>query len=249
MLDNRPVWIKGVRIDGLSSDEIVARLPVILKKRVRTHIVTLNAPMFYDCQRHKQIRNLVNSAELVTPDGAGILWAGRLFGHRFKERVAGFDLFKRFLQYANEHRATVFLLGGRSQMMDKLVPVIRRTWKNVRIVGRHHGFFDPAREKEIVESVRKIRPDFLFVAMGAFRQEIFIHNHREAVEVPVMMGVGGSFDVLAGYRPRAPRWLQAVGLEWLFRFLTEPRRLPQIAKIPLFMAELVWHRLFAGGRQ
>ena len=153
-MEKRSVWIKGVRIDGLSSDEIIGLLPVILKKRTRTHIVTLNAPMFYDCQRNTQLKNLVNSAELITPDGAGIVWAGRLFGHRLKERVAGFDLFKRFLQYANEHRSTVFLLGGRSQMMDKLVPVIRKTWKNVRIVGRHHGFFDPAREAEIVESIR-----------------------------------------------------------------------------------------------
>ena len=128
--------------------------------------------------------------------------------------------------------------------MDKLVIVIRKTWKNLRIVGRHHGFFDENREKEIVESIKKIRPDFLFVAMGAFRQEIFIYNHREDIDVPVMMGVGGSFDVIAGYKKRPARWIQAVGLEWLFRFLAEPRRLPQILKIPAFICEMIWYRLF-----
>ena len=243
-MEQESIWIKGVRIDDVSIDEIIGRLPVILKKKIGTHIVTLNAPMFYDCQRNRQMRNLVNTAELITPDGAGIMWAGRLFGHRLKERVTGFDLFKKFLKYADEHRSTVFLLGGRSQMIDKLMLVIRKKWKNVLIVGRHHGFFDPNREKEIVESIRKIKPDFLFVGIGAFRQEIFIYNHRETMKVPVMMGVGGSFDVLAGYKLRAPRWIQAVGFEWLFRFLTEPRRLPQVVKIPLFMAELIRYRFF-----
>ena len=113
-MDKKSIWLKGVRIDDVTSDEIVGSLPLIVKKRKKTHVVTLNAPMFYDCQRNRQFKNLVNTAELITPDGAGILWAARLFGRRLGERVTGLDLMKRFLQYANEHKSTVFLLGARS---------------------------------------------------------------------------------------------------------------------------------------
>lgn len=238
------IHLKGIKVHNVTAQEILAALPSIIKKRKPTHIVTLNALMFYGSQRNKEMLRLVNTAELVTPDGVGILWAAKLFGHQVKQRVTGYDLFRHFLLYANEHGSSVFFLGGRSKMMDALCMRIRQTYKNIRIVGRHHGFYDEEREEQIVTAIRKTKPDFLFVGMGAFKQEVFIYNYRDEIKVPIMMGVGGSMDAVAGFQMLSPEWIRRIGLEWLFRALVNPRRIPQLFKLPLFMLELLWYRIF-----
>jgi N-acetylglucosaminyldiphosphoundecaprenol N-acetyl-beta-D-mannosaminyltransferase len=158
--------------------------------------------------------------------------------------VTGYELFKWFLTYANDNKCSIFLLGGRSRTLDRMAAVISRAYRNIRIVGRHHGYFDSVREKEIAESIRKTRPDFLFVGMGAFRQETFIYNWREEINVPVMIGVGGSFDAFTGKAPRVPRWIARLGLEWFVRFIMDPRRIVRVWKLPLFVLEMVWYRIF-----
>ncbi len=238
------IRLKKIKVNNTTCSEILESLPQLIKKRKSTHIITLNSNMFYEAQRNKDLLELVNTAEVVTPDGVGILWAGKLFGHTFKERVTGYDLFRSFLHYANEHKSSVFFLGGRSKMMDALCMRVKQTYKNLRIVGRHHGFYDEFRELQIVEAIRKTKPDFLFVGMGAFKQEIFIYNYRDQIKVPIMMGVGGSFDVVAGFQVLAPESIRKMGMEWLFRAVVDPKRMPALFKLPLFMIELIWYRIF-----
>jgi len=238
------VIIKDIRVDNLSKDDILAKLPLVIKQRKQLHIITLNSLMFYETQRKKELKDLINSAEIVTPDGAGILWAARVLGYKLKERVTGYELFLRFLNWANDNKSSVFLLGARQKVLDKVVFLITRSYKNIRIAGKHHGYFDKKRENEIVEAIRKVRPDFLFVGMGFPQQEIFIYNFREEINVPIMIGIGGSFDVFAGRKPRCPKWIGNIGLEWLFRVFTDIKYLPRIFKLPLFVIEILWYRLF-----
>lgn len=241
------VWLKGLRVDDVTVGEILEELSVLVKRRMPTHIVTLNAEMFWMAQRRRVWKDLVNSAELVTADGAGVVWAARVLGYRLRERVTGYGLFRWCLKWADENRGSVFFVGGRARVLDRLVAQVRRSYRHLRVVGAHHGYFGPEREAEIVESVRKTRPDFLFVGLGAFRQEVFIHDWREEMRVPVMVGVGGAFDAFTGAVPRPPGWVAEAGLEWLFRTVVEPRRLLRVWRLPLFALEVLWHRL-AGGR-
>ncbi len=238
------IYLKKLKVNNITYREVLDALPSIIKKRLPTHIITLNSMMFYNAQRKKEIRKLINTAEIVTPDGIGITWAGRLFGYKFKERVTGYDLFRKFLMYANDHKSTVFFLGGHAKMLDTLFVRIRQTYKNIRIVGRHHGFYDASREAQIVEAIRKTRPDFLFVGMGAFKQEIFIYNYREEMKVPVMIGVGGSFDVVTGKQILAPAFIRKAGLEWIFRVFTNPKRIKDYYKLIFFIFEMIWYRIF-----
>jgi N-acetylglucosaminyldiphosphoundecaprenol N-acetyl-beta-D-mannosaminyltransferase len=238
------VHLKGIRVDSVTYTEIMDSLSYILKKKTPTNIITLNANMFYEAQRKPALKKIINSADIVTADGIGILWAARLFGYKIKERVTGFDLFKKFLNYANEHKNTVFLLGSHTTVLDRLILIIRRYYRNIRIIGSHHGYFDEKREAEIVQAVRKTRPDFLFCAMGSFKQEIFLYNYNEEMKAPVMIGVGGAFDVLAGRAILAPNWIRATGFEWLFRFISNPLRIKKVLQLPLFVLELLFYRIF-----
>lgn len=238
------IYIKGIKIHNTTFEEILDNVPILLKKNKPFHIVTLNANMFYEAQRNEDYKYLINHADLVVPDGSGILLAAKLFGYKLQEKISGIDLFKRLLFWIDENKEKVFFLGSSNFVIGRMIKIVQRGYKHIRIVGRHHGFFDEKREKDIVEAIRKTRPNFLFIGMGAFKQEIFAHNNKKEMQVPIVMGVGGSFDVMAGKTILAPNWIRNIGLEWLFRLVLNPKRITKVVKLPLFLIELIWYRIF-----
>ena len=153
----------------------------------------------------------------------GLEWLYRL--SQDPERVAGIDLMEALLDVSRTRGYGVFLLGARAEVLERAEREILRRHPGVRIVGRHHGYFGPEGEAEVVDEVAAAVPDILFVALETPAKELFLARNRDRLAVPFVMGVGGSFDVLAGERRRAPRWMRRTGLEWLYRLSQDPRRL------------------------
>lgn len=208
----------GLPLDPVDMEEALKRIGGFLQEE-RTHqVVTLNPEIAVRTQEDEALRRAVLEAELVTPDGVGILWAAkRLLGRELKERVTGIDLTLALLRRFPGVR--VYLLGGKPGVAEGAAREVERLGGVV--VGLHHGYFQE--EAPVVAAIREARPDLLLVGMGE-RQETFIHRHKARLGAKVAMGVGGTLDVLAGEARRPPLWAQRLGLEWLLRVGLDPKR-------------------------
>lgn len=188
-------------------------------------VVTANASHACLIRRDPELRDACRAGDLVLADGMSVIWALRLAGSPLPERVAGVDLMSRLLAEAGERSLAVYFLGARREVVTALAERCARAHPRLRIVGVRDGYFSASEHAAVVEEIRAKAPHMLFVGMPSPFKETWCELHRERLNVPVIMGVGGSFDVLAGYVRRAPRWMQAAGLEWSWRLLMEPRKM------------------------
>ncbi len=186
-------------------------------------VVTANPIMVMTAQKDPQFMDILSRADLLVPDGVGILWAARKLGKRLPERVTGVDLSLYLLRRKPALR--IYLLGGRPGVAEKARLNVQREIPGARICGTHHGYFGPAEEGTVVGSIRSAKADVVLVGMGSPRQEKFIWAHRKSLGAKLAIGVGGVLDILAGESKRAPEIFQRAGLEWLYRLAREPRRL------------------------
>jgi N-acetylglucosaminyldiphosphoundecaprenol N-acetyl-beta-D-mannosaminyltransferase len=193
------------------------------------YVVTTNAQHVVLLAENKHFREIYAHADLVVPDGFSLLLASRLVGKGLKERVAGVDLMKQLCARAANTGLRVFLLGGKPGSAKLTARHLKAQYPTLNVAGiacPPRGFeTDPAQLAAIDDRIRAAKPDILFVGLGAPKQENWIYERGLKLGVPVSMGVGGSFELLGGVTPRAPQWMQRAGLEWLFRFAVEPRRL------------------------
>jgi N-acetylglucosaminyldiphosphoundecaprenol N-acetyl-beta-D-mannosaminyltransferase len=188
-------------------------------------VLTANAAILCMKRRDRALDAACRVADLVVPDGASVVWAARLAGSPLPERIAGVDFMVELLAAAGRHGLRVYLLGARREVVEKLADRCERDYPGLVLAGWRDGYFREAEHAAIVEEIRKSQADLLFVGMPSPFKETWCELHRRELDVPVIMGVGGSFDVLAGYIRRAPRALQALGLEWFWRLCMEPRKL------------------------
>lgn len=235
---DRPVHMLGM-------NDAVAAVCRLAREGLKTsQVVTANVEILYASLRDRELAGILEEAELVTADGAGVLLAARLGGKRLPERVAGFDLMLACLQEAARESLPVFFLGARPEVLQEALLRIRERFPGLTIAGSHHGYFNEQEGGAIAAQIRARQPQLLFVALGAPRQEKWIYQHREKLPPCVAVGVGGSLDVLAGKVQRAPNWMQKCGLEWLYRLLQDPSRFSRISVIPLFLLKVAWRRFF-----
>ena len=188
-------------------------------------VVTANASIVCMMRRDSALRAACRRGDLVLPDGMSVVWTSRLAGIPFPERVTGVDLMGHLLEAASTHRLRVYLLGARPDVLRELARRCARDYPGAVITGVRDGYFGPGEETAVVEEIRRAAPHMLFVGMPSPFKETWCERNREALDVPVIMGVGGTFDVMAGYVRRAPRLLQCAGLEWAWRLAMEPRRM------------------------
>ena len=188
-------------------------------------IVTMNAALLVALRKDAALAHACRSGDLVVADGVPVVWASRLAGAGLPERVCGCDLMERLLAEAAVHRLPVYFLGARREVVRALVRACQRRHPGLVVAGFRDGYFGPDAEPEVVARIRESGAAMLFVGMPSPFKEVFLERNRAGLGVPVLLGVGGSFDVLAGFVRRAPRLLQAAGLEWLWRLAMEPRRL------------------------
>jgi N-acetylglucosaminyldiphosphoundecaprenol N-acetyl-beta-D-mannosaminyltransferase len=234
--DNGRVEVLGCQIDALDMPTTVDRCLQLIDEGHRpARQVSINASKIVQCAHDEGIAEFVRRSDVVSADGQAVVWAARLLGQRVPERVAGIDLMGRLLAAAADRQLSVYILGAREEVLDRALERMRELHPGLRIAGAHNGYFEPAEEAQVVRDIRKARADLLFVAMDSPRKEQWLDQHLGETGVRFAMGVGGAVDVLADERRRAPRWMQRLGIEWLFRLLQDPARM--------------WHRYLVGNAQ
>lgn len=203
------------------------------------HIVTLNAEMVIAAQQDQSLDRIVRHAHLIVPDGAGVVAALGLAGHKIN-RLPGIELASATLSQAARTGATVALIGGKREVLAKVESVLLTLHPGLKIVASHHGYFSLDEEEQIVDQISEAQPDLLLVALGVPKQEYFIDRWNHAFQKSVLIGVGGSFDVWAGNVKRAPASFRKMHLEWLYRLMAEPWRFKRMsAALPSFAAQVL----------
>jgi N-acetylglucosaminyldiphosphoundecaprenol N-acetyl-beta-D-mannosaminyltransferase len=219
----RRVSLFGVDVDALTFDETVDRVFELADTAGSTQHVVLNAAKVVLMANDDRLRNIVASCELINADGQSVVWASRLLGRPLPERVAGIDLFSAIVERAADTGHRLYFLGATDEVLTAMIGLLRERYPSLVIAGHHNGYWSD--DNEVIAEVRRARPHFLFLAIPSPRKEYWLSQHLDSLAVPFVMGVGGTFDVIAGKVRRAPRWVQQIGCEWIYRVVQEPRRM------------------------
>lgn len=214
----------GCPMDVASMEETVQVLRRRIDERVFTQHAVVNVAKLVNMQTDAVLFESVSACDVINIDGMGIVLGARLLGHPVAERVAGVDLFERLLAEAAAGGLPVFLLGATEEVVSRTAEVCTERHRGLRVAGYHHGYFWED-EKAVVELIRQSGARLLFVAITSPKKESFINRWKSDLGVDFVMGVGGTFDVIAGKVTRAPIWMQRRGLEWAYRVYQEPRRM------------------------
>jgi N-acetylglucosaminyldiphosphoundecaprenol N-acetyl-beta-D-mannosaminyltransferase len=226
--------ILGVPFSTHGFDETVAYLTDRVLSGEPVHVVTANPEVVMAARDSGRLREILQHA-FVVPDGIGIIYAAKWTRQPLHERVTGIELMEALMEQANIHGWRVYLLGASPEVSQKAAQTLQQRYPQAQIVGHKDGYFSKQEEKEIAEEIARTKPHLLFVAMGAPRQDEFIYTCWKTLNVPLAMGVGGSFDVIAGHVKRAPIVWQKLHLEWLYRLLRQPSRWRRQLAIPRFV--------------
>lgn len=212
-------------IDTYTMDETVKKIDESIQNKTHLHHVVVNAAKLVHVQKDKELYKSVVSSDIINPDGQAVVWASRFLGQPLKERVAGIDLMQNLVKLASQKNYKVFFFGAKEEVVKRVVDKYSEIYSPDIIAGYRNGYFKKDEEKSIAQQIADSRTDILFVAISSPTKEIFLNKYKHIIDIPFIMGVGGSFDVVAGKVSRAPLWMQNAGLEWFYRFLQEPRRM------------------------
>lgn len=249
LLHTRPREVLfGLEMDALTLPEVVDLGAEAVRRRRPLQVGVVNAAKIAKLKADRVLRDSLLTADVLLADGQSVVWASRLLRRPLPERVAGIDLFEALLQLADEQHLRVYLLGARPEVLARVVDVIGDRWPGAVVVGTRDGYFGDGESSQVAAQIAGTHPDLLFLGMTTPKKEIFLATYADELDVPVLHGVGGSFDVLAGVTRRAPERWQRWGLEWAYRVLQEPRRLwrrylvTNLAFLGLVTVELVHRR-------
>jgi N-acetylglucosaminyldiphosphoundecaprenol N-acetyl-beta-D-mannosaminyltransferase len=230
--DEEQVDMLGVPIARINMEGALTRVEEFIADRSPHMIVTSDGASIVRAHDDAEYQEIVQHADVVTADGRGVVWMARVLGLAVTDRVSGVDMMDRLCRIAAEKGYSVYLIGGQPGVAEEAAREMQRRYPALTVAGVQHGYFGAEEEPAAVQAIAAATPDILFVAFGAPRQEKWIRRHQEALGASVAIGVGGSFDVFAGRVQRAPVWMQQAGLEWLYRALREPKRLPRLWALP-----------------
>jgi N-acetylglucosaminyldiphosphoundecaprenol N-acetyl-beta-D-mannosaminyltransferase len=244
----RRATVLGTPVDRLDMDQSLRRCVHAIECGEYLQHVVVNVAKLIALQDDEPLREIVHRCTVVNADGQGVVWASRLLGDPLPERVAGIDLMFNLLHVAEQRGFRVYVLGARAEVLERAVARLRSGYPGLQVAGYRDGYFSESEVEAVCADIREAQAQILFVAMSSPRKEYFLGEHGTRLGVPLVMGVGGAIDVVAGTTRRAPRILQRVGLEWLFRLLQEPLRLgPRYLATngrfaALLLGELIWRR-------
>ena len=230
------ITIFGVNIDNVTEEESAQITKELIKESNKSCklIVAPNVEFIMTAQKDKEFYDILKTAELATPDSVGVEMGGKVQGKPFKGRVPGQAYFRAVLKMAEKEGYTVYLLGGKDDIPRLAKENVERLFPNIKIVGYHEGFFVKDSEQDVIDEINRLQPNILFVATGHPRQEKWIYNHKNELKVDVATGQGGTFDYEAGNIKRAPKMIQKLGIEWLWRLILQPSRIKRMMVLPKY---------------
>lgn len=210
-----------------------------LNNQKRCFVVTANPEIFMLAQQNKQLDDmLLNDRTVIVPDGIGLIWAGKKIGYEMQERIPGVEVCESLLQYADKERKSIYFFGASKEVLDALVSKMKTEYTNMKILGYADGYIDDKDAK--MREIAQLKPDIVLVALGMPLQEQLIYRHLNEFEKGVLIGVGGSFDVLSGVKNRAPKIFLKLNLEWLYRISKEPFRLKRFFDNNVRFLHYIW---------
>ena len=227
--------ILGVGFDNLTMTEAVARGCELLAGEGAHYVVTPNPEIVETCRADAEAMAAVNGADLVLPDGIGVIYGAKLLGTPLKSRVPGIEFGTAMLAHCAETGKKVFLFGAKPGVAEQAAKNLCKKLPGLQIAGTHDGYFTDAESDVIAAEIRASGADMALVCLGAPKQERFMHDHRAELNVRLMIGLGGSLDGFAGTVRRAPKWMIRLQLEWLYRLLREPSRIGRMMRLPKFV--------------
>lgn len=231
------IEILGIPFDNITRKEAVSIVKSYIENSKPHFAVAVNPEKIMKAQEDNELKEILLKSDLNFVDGVGVAWGSRIYLHkRVKERIAGIDLFDDIIKFIEETGKSVYFLGSRENTIQNAVVNIKQKYPNLKVNGFHNGYFD--NEDEIVDEIARSNSQVLFVGMGSPKQEKFIYRNISKFNVRFAMGVGGTFNVYAGEFRRAPKIIQKFGLEWFYRFILDPKRLPRILNLPKFIVML-----------
>ena len=223
--NNKRITILNTLIDVLTVKETIDLVEKYIITKTPLHLMGVNADKINEVNENPLMKEIVNKCGVINADGASVVMASKYLNEPLPERVAGIDLMQDLVKLSSEKGYKVYLLGAKQEVVEKTAENLKNTYNNLNIVGIHNGYFKREDWKDISEEVKKTKPDIVFVGITSPTKEYLIEFLQNDGHDSVFMGVGGSFDVISGKIPRAPKWMQKCNLEWLFRVMKEPRRL------------------------
>ena len=236
--------ILNVEISEIDMDDACLLVEEGVSKRQKKYICVCPVSTIMECKRSEKVLKSVNSADLVTPDGMPVVWIGRMLGFKNIRRVYGPELMQNICDISAKKGYKLYFYGANQDTLNKLQERLSNKYPGLIISGSFSPPFRQLIEEEdnkIVEEINRSNPDIIWVGLGSPKQDVWMYEHRERINAPVMIGVGAAFDFLAGTKPQAPRWVRDNGFEWLFRLITEPKRLWRryLINYPLFVYYLL----------
>lgn len=235
------VDILGVKFNNVNMERAIKEIEYMLMENKFHMVVTPNPEFVMLADKDKEYMNILNGADLVLPDGIGIVIGSKIMGEKISERVTGFDVCKNIFELSNRKGYTIYFLGAKEGVAQRAKEKLESKYENIKIVGVHNGYFkgDSIEEENLLNEINSLKPDILLVALGTPRQEKWLDRNRKRLNVKVAIGVGGTFDVVSGDLKRAPKFIQKAKLEWLYRLLQEPKRIGRVSIIPKYLIKIL----------
>ncbi|MGM9993772.1 MAG: WecB/TagA/CpsF family glycosyltransferase [Candidatus Avigastranaerophilus sp.] len=238
-MEQKKEKVLGFDVDLITLKDAVMMLSEKIKNKQGVHVVTINPEIIESAKKNNKLKEIIEQAQLVVPDGSGIKLALMFKGIK-QERIPGIDLAYALLEEANHSNFSAALVGAKPDVVEKAVTTIQNKLNNINICYKQDGYFDSEKENIIINDIYNLQPDIILVALGSPKQEFFIQKCKEKYPNAVYIGVGGSFDVWAGVVERAPYFFRFIGCEWIYRTYKQPERLKRIYKtLPLFAVKAI----------
>ncbi|MBQ3065471.1 MAG: WecB/TagA/CpsF family glycosyltransferase [Clostridia bacterium] len=244
--ENAVIHVRGIPVNNVNLDEAFAAV-CTLAKGDRCHMVcTPNAEIVQQCIEDADLAKLISSADLIIPDGAGVVLASKILGTPLKCKTPGCDLGEMIIKHAKENVFRVYFLGGKPGIAEAAEAKLREKYPDFRTVGTHDGYFKKEGEENdaVIREINTAAPNILFVCLGVPAQEKWIAaNADKLTTVRVALGLGGSLDSYAGTVKRAPKIFIRLNLEWFYRLCKQPSRIKRMMKLPKFILGTLWYRI------
>ncbi len=240
IIEKQDVNFLGIKISNRNLSENLKILENCIRGKGFHLVVTLNGEMASRAISDKEFLDILKDSSLVIPDGVGVIWGARRFGERIKYRIPGIEFAWEVMRLSQVKGYSVYFLGASEDVLSKAVDKVKQNFPDLKIAGFHNGYF--MEDSEILTKLRALKPDILFIGMGGIKQEKWIYKHKD-VNIPVCIGVGGSFDIWSGRQKRAPYFIRRLGLEWLYRTITQPTRILRVKSLFVFAFKILFKRV------
>ena len=235
--------VLGINFDITDFDSVIKKIfDVIDNQKEKLFIVTANPEIVMLAQKDLELKKIISEADLVLPDGIGIVLASQFNKIKIHKRIAGYDLVQKIFLMSKNKNFSVYFLGGEENIVANAKRNMENKFSSLKIIGVNNGFF--SNEIKVVRKINLLKPDILLVGMGAPKQEKFIFKYKNMINAKIFIGVGGSFDIMAGKVKRAPKIFIDLNLEWLYRFIQEPRRFFRLIVLPKFLFKVMLKKFF-----